>query len=297
MPRRRTLDPTLDVVFKLIFTSGPDSHEALRALLTAVLRPRSPFAKLTVLNPEIPRDDVLDRGVVLDILAELEDGTRLDIEMQAYKRAAFRNRALFYWAKMFGSELERGDPYAELRPAISVLFLDYVELAGERLHSTFHLLEVHDHERFTDAIELHLIELPKLADATADERAEQPDLVTWSQFFKAQSDEELEALAMTNPEVEKAKRILDRVSADPAAREIARLRELAAINLRMDLAAALQAGKAEGKAEALRAVIEGTCGLIGVALDDDRRAQVAGLGVAGLEALYAGLVRERAWPG
>ena len=121
--------------------------------------------------------------------------------------------------------------------------------------------------------------------------------MTWSRFFKAQSDEELEALAMTNPEVEKAKRILDRVSADPAAREIARLRELAAINLRMDLAAALQAGKAEGKAEALRAVIEGTCGLIGVVLDDDRRAQVAGLGVAGLEALYAGLVRERAWPG
>ncbi len=49
---RRTLDPTLDVVFKLLFTSGPDSHDVLIALLTAVLRPRSPFAKVTVLNPE-----------------------------------------------------------------------------------------------------------------------------------------------------------------------------------------------------------------------------------------------------
>jgi hypothetical protein len=39
------LDPSLDVVFKLLLTSGPDSHEVLVALLTAVLRPRAPSNK------------------------------------------------------------------------------------------------------------------------------------------------------------------------------------------------------------------------------------------------------------
>jgi predicted transposase/invertase (TIGR01784 family) len=134
------LDPSLDVVFKLLLTSGPDSHEVLVALLTAVLRPRKPFAKVTVRNPEIARELLDDRGVVLDIFAELEDGTRLDIEMQSERRPSFRRRALYYWARMFGSELERGDDYGQLRPAISVLFLGYRELSGARVHSTFRLL-------------------------------------------------------------------------------------------------------------------------------------------------------------
>ena len=296
MSARRTLDPTLDVVFKLLLTSGPDSHEVLLALLTAVLRPRSPFAKVTVLNPEIPREDVLDRGVVLDLLAVLEDGTHLDIEMQAQKHPAFRERALYYWARLFGSELDRGDDYKKLRRAISVLFLDYAELEGQRLHSTFHLLEIHDRERFSDAIELHVIELPKLALATADERSEERDLLTWSRFFKATTDEELTRLAMTSPAIDKAKHILDRVSADPSARELARLREMAAVNMRLNLTAAREEGIEIGKAEALRSTIEAFCAAIGVPIDDARRATLARLDVGALEELQRALFCDRAWP-
>ncbi len=125
-----TLDPSLDVVFKLLLTSGPESNEVLVALLTAVLRPQKPFAKVVVRNPEIPREALENHGTVLDIFAELEDGTRLDIEMQSERRPSFRQRALYYWARMFGSELDRGAEYGRLRPAISVLFLGYRELKG-----------------------------------------------------------------------------------------------------------------------------------------------------------------------
>lgn len=106
---------------------------------------------------------------------------------------------------------------------------------------------------------------------------------------------------MSNPAVDKAKQILDRVSADPASRELTRLREMAAINWRMEMAATRQEGKAEGeaqgKAEALRAAIAGGCLLLGLAIDGPRQAQLAALDVAGLEQLYAALLRERAWPG
>jgi hypothetical protein len=70
------LDPTLDVVFKLLLTSRPESREVLEALLTAVLRPKKPFKRVTVRNPELVRDAPADRGAVLDIFAELADGTR-----------------------------------------------------------------------------------------------------------------------------------------------------------------------------------------------------------------------------
>ena len=51
---RSTLDPTLDVVFKILF-ARPENRDVLIALLTAVLRPRSPITEVEVVNPDIPK--------------------------------------------------------------------------------------------------------------------------------------------------------------------------------------------------------------------------------------------------
>ena len=76
MSARRTLDPTLDVVFKMLLTRAPESHDVLVALLTAVLRPKSPLGAITIRNPSLPgRDQLNDRSVVLDLFVTLEDGT------------------------------------------------------------------------------------------------------------------------------------------------------------------------------------------------------------------------------
>jgi predicted transposase/invertase (TIGR01784 family) len=329
------LDPSLDVVFKLLLTSGPDSHEVLIALLTAVLRPRKPFAKVTVRNPEIARELLDDRGVVLDIFAELEDGTRLDIEMQSERRPSFRRRALYYWARMFGSELERGDDYGQLRPAISVLFLGYRELAGARVHSTFRLLEVHDHERFTDEIELHVIELPKLALATSEEQRDEAKMLAWAKFFAAKSDEEMTEAAMSDSAVEKAHKVLQRVSSDPAARRLAEQRALALVTLKIDFDEIKREGEAIGRAEGealgiakgealgiakgealgiakgealgiakgeaiahatARAAVLDLCEVLGIELTNEHREQLATLSLAELEALRLAIKRDRRWP-
>lgn len=90
---RSTLDPTLDVVFKLLFGSA-SNRDALIDLLTAVLRPRVPITSVEVLNPEVSREQANDRGIVLDLLVSFEDGTQVDLEMQTTRREGFRNRAL-----------------------------------------------------------------------------------------------------------------------------------------------------------------------------------------------------------
>ncbi len=300
MGTRTTLDPTLDVVFKMLLTQRPESHELLVSLLTAVIRPPSPLARVEVRNPEIPSADALDRSVVLDLHVQLADGTRFDVEMQSDKRPAFRERALYYWARLYGSELERGDEYDALRPVISVLFLDYRELRGARLHSTFHVLEVHDHERFSDALAVHVIELPKIAQATARERIEEIDLIRWSRFFAARTDEELAVVAMENPVLEKARQALQAVSDDPVARESARLRANARVVRRMEDAALRAEGRAEGhaegRAETLRVSIVGLCQALSVPLDDVRRSTLAQSDADALQHVFDALVRDRVWP-
>jgi predicted transposase/invertase (TIGR01784 family) len=91
-----------------------------------------------------------------------------------------------------------------LRPVISVLLLDYVDLASSRLHSIFHILEKHDHQRFTDALEMHVIELPKLDQTSDTERSEEGALVRWSRFFAADTDAAIEEEAMGDPAIREA---------------------------------------------------------------------------------------------
>lgn len=73
--------PTNDGVFKLLF-AAEDNRPGLIGLLTAVLQPPQPITDAKVLNPEIPKENITDKGTTLDILVELADGSRINVEMQ-----------------------------------------------------------------------------------------------------------------------------------------------------------------------------------------------------------------------
>ncbi len=251
---RRSLDPKLDVVFKLLF-GNPENKDVLIALLTAVLRPEVPIEDVEVLNPEIPKELVADKGIVLDLLVRLADGTLIDVEMQVDRRPGFRARLLFYWSRSFCSQIVRGDEYVKLRPMKIVTFLDYREREAKRLHSVYRLLEINDHEPFSDDLEIHLIELPKTDEATEHEQAEETDLVRWCRFLAAKTDEEMEDAAKEDEMVGKARDSLWQLSAKPSAQELARQRELAWATHQIEMQAAKEEGEAKGRAEGQRELL------------------------------------------
>ena len=253
---RTRLDPKLDIVFKLLF--GEERNKALLiSLLNAVLHPPAPIESVTVLPPEPGKDGADDKGIALDLRVALTNGEQIDVEMQSQPRPAGRERALYYWARLYGGQLTRGDQYVELRRCVVVLITDFNELDSERFHSTFRVQETHDHSTLTDQLEIHLVELPKLPEAclTNDE----PELVLWARFLSADTDDELELLAMNHPVLKQATDALDRLGADPQARMLAEQRELALISYHLDMnkvrAEGRAEGKAEGKAETLRTLL------------------------------------------
>jgi predicted transposase/invertase (TIGR01784 family) len=210
------------------------------------MRPPVPIASVTVLNPELPKDLADDKGALLDVLVRLGDGRQVDVEMQSCSRPGLWQRALFYWARMYAAQIGRGQTHTELEPCVGIFLLDFNELRGAGFHSKFRVIEVSTHEPFSDALELHVVELPKLAGC---EIGSEPDLVSWGRFFAAESDEELEELAMQDPVMRKAKQALEDLSADPSVQELARQRELAMIGYQLDIAAARKQGITEGLAE------------------------------------------------
>ena len=245
MPARKSLDPKLDIVFKLLF--GEERNKALLiSLLNAVLAPKKPIESVTVLHPEPGREGAEDKAIVLDLRVRLVDGEQVDIEMQSWARPAQRQRALYYWARLYSGQLGRGEGYDELRRCVVVMITDFAELEGERFHSLFRVCEVHEHQELNDHLELHWVELPKRGAAVL--RNEERELVRWARFLSAESDEELQELAMKDPVLQRAKDALDRLSADPEARLRAEQREMALISYQLEMTESRKQGIAEGKA-------------------------------------------------
>jgi len=256
------LSPKLDIVFKLLFT-GPGTEEMLISLLSAVIRPLVAIRSVLVLNPETPKELSTDRAVFLDLRVQLADGRQVDVEMQSQSRPGIRKRMLYHWARLYAGQLARGMDYAALQPCICIFLLDYRELRSDRFHSTFRVLEVHDHEPLADQFEVHLVELPKLPKPGSVEWIQERKLADWGRFFSAQDDRELEELAMSDPVFGKAKGELDRLSGDPLVQYIAREREYGHMMEQMHriearnegLAEGEARGRAEGKLETERSVL------------------------------------------
>ncbi len=283
------LDPTLDVVFALLFGSS-NNRDLLVPLLTAVLQPRVPIGDVTVLNPNLPKQLVSERGAVVDVLVRLQDGRRVDVEMQSREQRSLLPRVLYYWAGMFRGQLEKGDDFSDLSPCVSILIAKHRELPGTRYHSTFRVLEVHDQALFSPEFELHTLELPKLPPRSAGRR--DPGVVDWGRFLAARTEQELEELAMTDPTFHRAKEALEVLSADPEAQDLARRRQLALWETRRQEALARQEGEASG----LRQAVLTACELLGIEVDAQRQAEIDSLQAEGLERLLTTLRQDHRWP-
>ena len=241
----KILDPTLDIVFKLLF-GDPRSKRILIALLTAVIQPKSPIADVTVFNPGIPKQSIKDKDIVLDLLVRFENGTLADIEMQAYKRPVFLNRSLYYWSRTYADQIGRGHSYTKLKPVISVIFTAYRQFDVNRLHSTFHMLEIHDHVRFNNDFELHFVELPRIYDKVAMSKA-RLEVQQWARFLGAKTNQERHKVAKEDPMVSDAHKLLIDISSDEELQNFAKEREIGRRFYEMDVMLIREEAEAEGE--------------------------------------------------
>lgn len=255
---------------------GERNRPILLAILNAVLRPASPVESVEVLSSDLDEAAVSDKDIVLDLRVRLQSGEQVDVEMQCRWHRALRERLLFYWARMHSGQLERGVDYTALRRNVVIVFTDFSMLEGQRFHSVFQVRERQSQELFTDQLELHVLELPKLG--AASDRNDEPDLARWCKFLSATSDQELDELAMESPTLKQAKEALEELSLDPLARLRAEQRELSRITYELILNDARLEGKdegfadgeAKGKAEGLLAVFAAR----GLAVTDEQAAVI-----------------------
>lgn len=229
MAQKTTKIPRLpltdDYIFKRVF-AFEGNESVLKDLLEAILR--KDIKTVTIKNPEIIPYEREDKRGLLDIKAETDDGTILDIEMQMEDKKNAEERGTLYAGNLITGQLQVGDDYKKLKKSIVIFITNYNFLKRNSYHSVGRMkFEDTLEEEYVDMgyseeeqiaskyIEFHYIELPKYKKKNSSKFTK---LDQWMCVLTDRKEEMMLA-EKENKEIKKAMNTLDYISSDPKERE------------------------------------------------------------------------------
>jgi len=176
-----TLNPRVDFAFKKLFGTE-ENKEILISFINAVVSEADRVSDVILLNPYNHKEHSTDKLSILDIKATDKHGRQYNIEMQITDQVFYNQRSLYYWSKLYASQLKEGDPFDLLKKTISINVLNFNYFDAEpNYHNVFKLLHVESHKRYFEEMELHFIELEKF---DADIKHLKTALDRWASFLK-----------------------------------------------------------------------------------------------------------------
>jgi len=173
------MDLRIDYAFKLLFTKG--DPRLLISLLNAIFANKKinrVIKSLTIKNPYLDKESGEDKLSILDIRAELDDGTTVLVEMHLYGLGELKAKTIRSWARAFGEDLEVGKSYTSQPPTITIAFTNgtieslenkkTISKDTSKIHRLCMIMDCEDYTVFSDAMELHYIDMKAFAKAVND---------------------------------------------------------------------------------------------------------------------------------
>ena len=250
---RDVVSAKLDIIFKKIFTENVDMLQSFLADILDI--PYDDIQDIIVAKQELTPETVDGKFSRLDLNLKVADKL-INVEIQLKGDNDYRDRTLFYWAKLYTSELKSGETYGQLKKTICINIINFNMFDRSDYHTEIVTSIKDTGEIFSDKFSIHFFELKKVGkEVNPNNRRE-----LWMQFLNASSEEEFEVLKQTNvPIMNKAVNIIYDLSEDTKIREMARLREKALHDEASALANAenkgiekgISIGEAKGRAEGI----------------------------------------------
>jgi predicted transposase/invertase (TIGR01784 family) len=177
----RYLDPKNDVVFKKIFGQHPH-------LLISFLNSQLTFAdgskieSIKYLPAELLPEMPLKKRSIVDVRCKDSNGRQFIVEMQMEWVTAFFERMLYNTARLYGTQLQKGDTYLKLQPVygLAILNENFDKITDEYYHQ-FEMLNPHNPQEKITGMNIVLIELEKFVPKTGDEKKL---AILWLRFLK-----------------------------------------------------------------------------------------------------------------
>jgi len=214
------INPTVDFAFKLMFGS-PEHPRVTIHFLNSVLDFAQPVTDVEYLNPILGKERPEDKLVMLDVLAKDSHGRQYNIEMQTTLPTDLPKRLAYYNCLNYVRQIGPGEPYPELRPAVSICVLDRILFTEyDDHHLSFRLRCDQQPLVLTDDLEFHTLELPKFKPENRQIEQFTP-LEKWVYLLKHAEHENPDELArmLGDPEYGEAVGILQMISKTPEDRQ------------------------------------------------------------------------------
>ena len=179
------LRPLNDFIFKKLF-GEPESKENLRAFLNAILYNNIGNIKdiEIIKDKELTTDEITNKTGIIDVLAKIDDGTHINIEVQLTDQKNMDRRTLFYWSRIYNRGIIKGEDYSNLNKVITINILDFNFIDLDKFHTEFTLRESeYTDYKLTDVLEIHFIEMPKFKNLN-NKDLENDKLQRWLMFYK-----------------------------------------------------------------------------------------------------------------
>ncbi len=212
---------TNDYMFRAVLQSN---NKVLRGLICSLLHlSEQKVLSVEIINPIILGEAVTDKEFRLDINANLNNHTLINLEMQIANKLNWRERSVMYLCRSF-DHLSHGQNYSEAKSAIHIGFLDYT-LFKERpeFYASYKLINVKNRQKYSDNLTLNVVDLSRIDLATEEDK--HYHIHEWALLFKSTTWEEIKMLASKDEYLQEASETIFRMSADDLVRKRCRDRE------------------------------------------------------------------------
>ena len=245
-----------DYVFKRIFGKG-GNKKILKSLLEAILKIN--IKKIEVKNPEIPKEAIDEKLSILDIKAEINENTMVDIELQVGNTTAIERRLIVYNAKLIAGDIKVSEEYKNVKDTIIICIINdnivkrnaYLSLAMLKYEKTEEIryvnmgYEKEEEEYLTDMVKYYIIELPKFK----KKKPKVADLLEKWLYVIGGDQKMMEEYKKENEEIKEAIEQLKEMSADEYERELYEIRERSRLTYNTEMNEEKKKGIEEGKKE------------------------------------------------
>ena len=243
---KKLLKPKNDVVFQSIFNQN--NAKITKAFVEALLDEK--ITKMTINSDQIlVRDNPEDKLGILDLELDINNNEKVDVEIQLIERTNFAERLLFYFSRLYASEIKRGDDYTEAKKVILIAIIDYpLELTQtiSEMETVWKLCEKnHPDLVLTDSIEICILELDKVKNTYYKNKLDKK--AQWMLFLDDPNSREVKEIMEKNNDIKDAVIEVHERSKDEQLRRLAELKEKAI----MDEKAIYKAGRLRGEKEGI----------------------------------------------
>lgn len=234
---QRRLPLTSDYVFKRVFASD-ENNSMLKDFLEAILDRK--IKKVTVKNPEMPKNFFDERMGVLDLKLEVDDNEMVDVEMQMRNEHNIGQRSSVYLSKMIAEQLKTKERYENIKKGIVINLLNFTYFKRNAYHSIARMkFDKTTEEKYvdmgyekedeiaTDVFEMHFIEIPKFIKKNPSGKTK---LEQWMWLLVGGEEKKIKMVSEENEEIKKVVELLDKMGFSDDERVMYEYREKAELD-------------------------------------------------------------------